>query len=49
MAYYLKESKDVLRELSTTENGLSSSEAASRLEKHGKNKLDQGKTDSTFK
>lgn len=43
MKEYLQSSKQVLEELSTSENGLSSSEAQVRLEKNGKNKLAEGK------
>ena len=41
--YYLKEVKDVLKALNTTENGLSGEEAAQRLTKDGKNKLSESK------
>ena len=37
--YYLEETSEVLKQLNTTENGLTSAEAAARLEKNGKNKL----------
>ncbi|MBQ3178462.1 MAG: HAD-IC family P-type ATPase, partial [Clostridia bacterium] len=43
MKEYLQSSEDVLSALSATENGLSSAEAQSRLEKNGKNKLVEGK------
>ena len=39
MRYYCESKEDVLRELGVTENGLSQSEAAARLEKNGKNRL----------
>ena len=43
MKEYLKSTSEVLSEQSTSQNGLSSEEAASRLEKNGKNKLQEGK------
>ncbi|MBQ9747164.1 MAG: cation-translocating P-type ATPase [Clostridia bacterium] len=46
MKEYLKQSKDVLNELHTSENGLSGTEAAKRLEQNGKNKLAEGKKES---
>ena len=46
MKEYLKQTKDVLSELSTGENGLSSAEAEKRLEANGKNKLAEGKKES---
>ena len=46
MKEYLKSTAEVLKEQNTTENGLSSEEAASRLEKNGKNKLDEGKKET---
>ncbi len=48
MKFYSVEKQDVLNELETTENGLTSSEAAARLEKNGKNKLAEGKKKSLF-
>ena len=48
MKEYLKKSKDVLSELSSSENGLSAAEAAKRLEQNGKNKLAEGKKESLF-
>ena len=48
MKEYLKNCEDVLTEVGSTENGLTSSEAASRLEKNGKNKLAEGKKESLF-
>ena len=48
MKEYLKKSKDVLSELSSSENGLSGAEAAKRLEQNGKNKLAEGKKESLF-
>lgn len=43
MKEYLQSSEQVMNDLSTSENGLSSSEAQARLEKNGKNKLAEGK------
>ena len=43
MKEYLKSTNEVLDEQITSQNGLSSEEAASRLEKNGKNKLQEGK------
>lgn len=43
MNYFSREKDDVFRELETSEGGLSSTEAANRLEKYGKNKLAEGK------
>ncbi len=48
MKFYSSETQDVLKELDTTENGLTSSEAEARLEKNGKNKLVEGKKKSLF-
>ncbi len=48
MKFYSAEKQDVLKELDTAENGLTSSEASSRLEKNGKNKLAEGKKKSLF-
>lgn len=49
MKYYLESTEAVFNEMNTTENGLSSAEAAARLEKNGKNKLAEAKKDSTIK
>ena len=46
MKEYLRSSAEVLEEVSTTPDGLSSGEAAARLEKNGKNKLVEGKKES---
>ena len=46
MKEYLKNSTQVLDEIGSNENGLTSSEAAARLEKNGKNKLAEGKKES---
>ncbi len=48
MKFYSAEKQDVLNRLDTAENGLTSSEAASRLEKNGKNKLVEAKKKSLF-
>ncbi len=45
----LKPTEEVLSDLKTTENGLSSSEAEKRLAEHGKNKLEEAKKDSALK
>ena len=39
MKYYLEEVDSVIKDLNTTENGLSSAEAEKRLAENGKNKL----------
>ena len=41
MKHYLEECKEVLKDLNTSENGLSSAEAEKRLAANGKNKLDE--------
>ena len=46
MKEYLKTSSEVLNELSTDVQGLSSAEAEQRLERNGKNKLVEGKKES---
>ncbi|MBE6689916.1 MAG: cation-translocating P-type ATPase [Ruminococcaceae bacterium] len=46
MKHYLEESNVVLKELDSSEQGLSEQEAAARLEKNGKNKLAEGKKES---
>lgn len=46
MKEYLQDFKDVLSSVSSSDVGLTSSEAASRLEKNGKNKLAEGKKQS---
>ena len=43
MRYYCEEKDSVLEELGTTEKGLSSAEAKSRLEKYGRNRLEAAK------
>ncbi len=49
MKHYLEESRVVLNELGTAEAGLGTAEAASRLEKNGKNKLVEGKKESLLR
>ena len=49
MKEYLREFTEVVEENKSSLNGLSSGEAQSRLEKNGKNKLDEGKKDSLLK
>ena len=39
MKHYLKDVQNVVEELNSSENGLSSSEAEQRLQENGKNKL----------
>ncbi len=46
MKEYLSSREEVLNELSTTAQGLSSSDTAARQEKYGKNKLAEGKKES---
>ncbi|MBE6038532.1 MAG: calcium-translocating P-type ATPase, PMCA-type [Anaerofustis stercorihominis] len=49
MNYHLIPTEDVLKDLGTSENGLTSSEAARRLAENGKNKLTEAKKDSLAK
>ena len=49
MKYYLENVKDVLKELDSNENGLTSVEANKRLEENGKNKIEEGKKDGVLK
>lgn len=49
MQFYLKNSNEVLKEVKSNENGLTSDEAKSRLEANGKNKLQEPPKDSLFK
>ncbi len=39
MSYYLKSTEEVLEEVDSTSNGLTSTQASQRIEKYGKNKL----------
>ena len=49
MKYYLENVKDVLKELDSNENGLTSVEVNKRLEENGKNKIEEGKKDGVLK
>ena len=49
MKFYLEELEKVYAEVKSGENGLSSAEAAKRLEANGKNKLKEAEKDSLFK
>lgn len=49
MAFYNKKISDIFTELSSTEHGLSSKEAATRQRKYGKNTLPKKKKDSILK
>ena len=49
MKYYLESAEAVFNEVQSSPEGLSSAEAAARLEKNGKNKLAEAKKDSTLK
>lgn len=49
MKEYLKSTEEVLKELSSTDNGISTKEATKRLEKDGKNKLKEPKKDGMLK
>ena len=49
MKHYLSETSEVLKEVNSSEEGLTSSEAASRLERDGKNKLVEAKKVSLFR
>jgi len=49
MKHYLEQVDDVLLDLKTSENGLSSAEAERRLEKNGKNKLKEAEKESLIK
>ncbi len=49
MKHYLETVEAVFSEVQSSEAGLSSAEAAARLEKNGKNKLAEAKKDSTLK
>ena len=49
MKHYLESAEDVLKEVNSTEGGLSSEEAAARLEKHGKNKLAEAEKEGLLK
>lgn len=49
MRYYCEDKEKVLQELSSSQQGLSSAEAQSRLEKNGKNKLEAAKGKSLIR
>ncbi|HHU83852.1 MAG TPA: calcium-translocating P-type ATPase, PMCA-type [Clostridiales bacterium] len=49
MKHYLESTEAVLKEVQSAETGLSSAEAANRLEKNGKNKLKEAEKESLFK
>ncbi len=49
MKYYLQKIEDVFGHIGSTAEGLTSSEAESRLQKYGKNKLDEGKKKTMLK
>lgn len=49
MKEYLKECKEVLRELNSTENGITQKDAENRLNKNGKNKLKEPPRDGMIK
>ena len=49
MKHYLESAEAVFAEVKSSENGLTSAEAAARLEANGKNKLAEAKKDSTIK
>lgn len=49
MKHYLESAEAVFEDVKSSENGLSSAEAASRLEKNGPNKLAEAKKDSMLK
>lgn len=49
MKFYLQKKEQVLSDIGSTDNGLSSAEAAKRLEKNGKNKLKEAEKESLFK
>ena len=49
MKFYLESAEDVIRKVGSSPDGISDAEAAARLEKNGKNKLDEGKKDSLLK
>ena len=49
MKHYLHSSEEVFTHVASSENGLAESEAQARLEKNGKNKLEEGKKKTMFK
>lgn len=49
MKHYLSQASEVLKEVNSSEEGLTAAEAASRLERDGKNKLAEAKKVSLFR
>ena len=49
LKYYCEDAESVLREVGSSEEGLSSGEAAKRLERDGRNELAAEKKDSLIK
>ena len=49
MKYYLKSREEVLEEVKSNANGLTTEEAEKRLNENGKNKLKEAKKDGIFK
>lgn len=49
MKFYLEEKEQVLKDINSSDNGLTADEAAKRLEKNGKNKLKEAEKESLFK
>lgn len=49
MKYYCESQEEVLQQINTSENGLSQSEAAKRLEENGKNRLEAAKGKSLIR
>ena len=49
MKHYLEQAEDVLREVGSCQQGLSTGEAEARLAKNGRNKLAEAKKDSLIK
>ena len=49
MKEYLKSASEVLKELKTTENGISQKEAEERLKKNGQNKLAEAPREGMIK
>ncbi len=49
MKHYLEQTEDVLREVGSCQQGLSTGEAEARLAKNGRNKLAEAKKDSLIK
>ena len=47
-SFYNQQTEEVLKDLSTSENGISQTEANERLTKYGENKLKEGKKKSVI-